>query len=86
MAGAEDYFATLNIHPQAKQGDSVLVVFHRGAKAKPGSAPAATVSAPRGLLEWLGKDRCVARFQDLKDAKVKLPALQAIVRQWIAAV
>ncbi|NOT09668.1 MAG: DUF1801 domain-containing protein [Gemmatimonadales bacterium] len=76
------YFATVNIHKKAKMEDVVMIVFHLGAKVKPGVAKPA-IRDPGGMLEWLGKDRAVARFGDLKQVRAEQKALRSIVRQWI---
>ncbi len=78
------YFATINTYRKAKTKDCVLIIFHEGAKVKDSSTPGVTIRDPSGLLEWLAKERCAARFYDLKEVKAKKAALQGIVRQWIA--
>ena len=78
--GSEKYFATANIHPRGKAGEAVLVVLHRGAKAKRGSVK---LKDPEGLIEWLAPDRGAVRFRSVGEARLKAPALQAVVRQWI---
>ncbi len=78
--GEEQYFATANIHTRGREGATVLVVLHRGAKAKAGRV---AVNDPAGLIEWLSPDRGAIRFSSAADVRTKRPALAAIVRQWI---
>ena len=81
--GAQQYFATANIHARGKTGETVLIVLHRGAKAKRGRV---VLEDPKGLVEWLSPDRGAIRFTSLADVRGKTPALQAVLRQWIAQV
>lgn len=74
-----EHFATLKLRP----GATVQVVFHTGAKVKPG-ATAIAIDDPSGLLKWAAPDRCVATFADMRDIQARRGALVAIVRQWIA--
>lgn len=83
LRGAEDYFATLNIHGTGKTADAVLVVLHTGVKARAAGAAGLSIVDPAGLLQWLGKDRGVVRFPNAKMATASQAAFRAIVRQWI---
>ena len=74
----DDYFATAGLHDK----DVVRVVFHRGARPK-GGAKAMRIADPAGLLEWHARDRCSAKFYNMKDVKAKAAELRNIVRQWI---
>ena len=76
------HFATVNINLRTAR-DSVLIIFHQGAKVKDKSQPGPAINDPGGLLEWLGKERCAAKFHDVKEVRAKKSALQDIVRQWI---
>lgn len=76
----EQYFATANIHARGKTGETVLLVLHRGAKAKPGRVK---VDDPEGLIEWLAADRGTVRFHSEVEVRLRASALQAVVRQWI---
>lgn len=78
------YFATININTRTGTRDCVQVIFHLGAKVKDNSTPGLAIADPDGLLEWLAKERCAAKFHDSKEVRAKKPALQNIVRQWIA--
>ena len=73
-----EHFATLKLHPPK----AVQVVFHTGAKVKPGAKPL-DIDDPSGLLKWAAPDRAVATFPNMKDVKAHKAALVAIVRQWL---
>lgn len=75
-----EYFATT--HLRAKEG--IGIVLHLGAKVK--DVGELAIEDPEGLLEWLAKDRAMVKFADMADVRVKRPAFEAIVRQWIAHV
>jgi hypothetical protein len=77
-----EYFATTHLRSKAGLG----LVLHLGAKARALPAGGLVVSDPTGLLKWLGKDRAQAEFRDSNDLRNKLPALQALLRQWITHV
>ena len=59
------------------------LILHLGAKVTAATAKAFQIADPKGLLEWLVKDRCLVTFLDGKDTQAKRAALQAILRQWI---
>jgi hypothetical protein len=61
----------------------VQVIFHRGAKAKPGEN-SRYVEDPSGILEWITNDRCIARFGDMQDIAMKKGALRKVVAQWVS--
>ena len=75
-----EYFATT--HLRAKDG--IALVLHLGAKVR--DIASVSVADPHELLNWLAKDRAMISFCDRKDVEVRAPALQAILRQWIAYV
>jgi hypothetical protein len=81
--GREQYFATANIHARGKAAETLLIVLHRGARAKSGRV---VLQDPAGLVEWLSPDRGAIRFTSLAEVRRKTPALQAVLRQWIAQV
>jgi hypothetical protein len=81
--GDGEFFATVNIHPPGKANQNVLVIMHRGAKARAGSV---RVADPSGLLEWLGADRAAIRLANASAVRKARPALQALVREWIGQV
>lgn len=72
-----EWFATYNL---PKQG--ARLVLHLGAKAKD---VALKLDDPRGLLAWRGGERAIITFTDGADLEEKLPAVKALVKQWIAA-
>lgn len=75
-----EYFATF--HLRAKAG--VALILHLGAKRRALPADGLGIDDPQGLLQWLGEDRALASFADAADARARIPALQAVLRQWIA--
>jgi hypothetical protein len=78
--GGESYFATVNVHTRGKTAPSVLLVLHRGAKAR---STRMSISDPTSLLEWLGTERAVVHFGSRPEVRARRAALQAIVREWI---
>jgi hypothetical protein len=74
----QEYFATLRL----RNTQAVQVILHLGAKVK--QTPKVTIDDPRGLLEWLAKDRATVKFTDMQEIKTNGNAFQDIVRQWIA--
>jgi hypothetical protein len=77
-----EYFATTNLRTKTGVG----LVLHFGAKVRAVAAGKDTIRDPEGLLKWLAQDRATIIFADDEDLRAKTPALQAIVRQWIAHV
>lgn len=75
----DEYFATM--HLRAKQG--IGLILHRGAKVREGTLQ---VADPDGLLAWLAPDRAVCHFSDPAHVLAQTPALQALLRRWIAEV
>src|SRR5262245_40754128 len=73
------WFATANVRGK----DSVMVVFHMGAKVKDNSTAGATIEDTSGLLEWAAKERALARFSGVEDFNAKQPAFKAVVTQWV---
>jgi hypothetical protein len=61
-----------SFYPKTRTHASLM--FHRGAE----------LDDPDGLLEGEGDVSRVARFLDADDLDAKRPALQALIRQWIA--
>ena len=72
-----EYFAT--IHRRTKSG--VGVVLHLGAAARNNAGM--PIDDPRGLLQWLAKDRAMVTFGDAADVLARGPAFERIVRPWI---
>ena len=73
------WFATANVRAK----DSVMVVFHMGAKVKDNSTAGMKIDDKAGLLEWAAKERAVARFSSLEDFNAKQSAFKAVVSQWV---
>ena len=76
--GYADDRVTFNLRSE----DEVVLIFHRGAKAKGGTRP--KVADPAGLLEWLAPDRAVAKLSPAK-AKAKKAAIATLAAAWIRA-
>jgi hypothetical protein len=74
-----EYFATFN--PRARE--FVQVIFHQGAKAKDNGPEGLKIDDDSGLLEWLAKDRCSAKFYNMEDIASKKASLRSVVNQWI---
>ena len=75
-----EYFATF--HLRAKRG--IVLILHLGAKARELPADGLRIDDPNDLLAWLGRDRAQVAFDDDAGARARIPALQALLRQWIA--
>lgn len=75
-----EYFATT--HLRAKTG--IALILHLGAKVR--DVPSVPVDDPQGLLSWLAKDRAMVSFAGLDELRAQAPALQALIRRWIAFV
>lgn len=76
----KEYFATAGLRPKE---DFVRLVLHKGAKVKGNTTQGMRIADPGGMLEWHDKERCSAKFHDVKEVKSKSAALADIVRQWI---
>lgn len=78
-----DDFATMNL--RVKPGDDhVRLILHTGAKVKVTSVR--QVADPTGLLTWLADDRGVVTFTSEEDLARRTPALQDLLRAWMAYV
>lgn len=77
-----EYFATFNLRGKA----GLMLILHLGAKARELPDGGLGIDDPEGLLTWLGKDRAQVLFPDAGDVRKRIPALQAILRQWIRCV
>ncbi|MBT9500921.1 MAG: DUF1801 domain-containing protein [Burkholderiaceae bacterium] len=75
-----EYFATT--HLRAKTG--IALILHLGAKVR--DIPSVPVDDPQGLLSWLAKDRAMIGFAGMAELRAQAPALQALIRRWIAFV
>ena len=77
-----EYFATTHLRSKAGLG----LILHLGAKVRALPEGGVRIDDPTALLKWLGKDRAQVEFGSLADLDARLPALQAVLRQWIAHV
>lgn len=77
-----EYFATTNLRARAGIG----VILHLGARSRDLPPGGIAIADPEGLLRWLGKDRAMVEFADVKDLKAKGAAFRAVLRQWITHV
>jgi hypothetical protein len=68
--GYKDYLVTFNLH--ARQ--HVHLVFHNGA----------ILNDESGLLQGRYPDRRMAYFTSMKDVSARRPALEAVIKAWIA--
>lgn len=73
------WFATANVRAK----DSVIVVFHMGAKVRDNSTAGMRIDDKAGVLDWAAKERAISRFRDLKDFNAKRAAFKSVVSQWI---
>jgi len=74
-----EYFATTNLRVKTGVG----LVLHLGAKTRELPADGVVIDDPENLLKWVGKDRALVEFRTAEEVKSKLPALQAVLRQWL---
>lgn len=74
-----EYFATT--HLRGRTGFSLIL--HLGAKARALPAGGLNIADPTGLLKWLGPDRAQVTFATSADFTARLPALQAVLRDWV---
>jgi hypothetical protein len=77
--GAEDR-VTMKIQPPKQ----IQLVFHRGAKVKE-QPKEKLVQDASGVLVWKENDRAIAAFKNRQAVEAGREALEAIVRDWIAA-
>jgi hypothetical protein len=77
----KEWFATFNLRAR----DSVQLIFHLGAKARP-DLKAFKIADPKRLMKWLGKDRALVTLGAGRDIPANRAALEAIVRAWIRIV
>ncbi len=73
------HFATFHLRAR----DSIGIIFHLGAKVRDTAVTGIKISDPESLLEWLGNDRAMVKFYDLKDIETKKLAFVNIIQQWI---
>ena len=76
----EDDRITFNL----SRKDSLLLIFHRGAKAKKVKFSKPILNNHLDLLEWPAHDRAVMKFRSAEDVKKLKGKLKTIVKDWIA--
>lgn len=74
----KEWFATINLRAR----ESVQVIFHLGAKTR-ADLKAFKLADPKGLIQWLGKDRALVTLGAGRDIPANRKSLEAIVRAWI---
>ena len=78
-----EYFGTLNLRGRGGKAEQVWLILHTGAKGSEKAKGGMTIPDPEGILEWLGKDRAVVKFEDVEDVRAKKGALEGVLREWI---
>lgn len=71
---------TFNLH----KAHMVMVIFHRGAKAKDSKGKENLFGDTTALLEWLSPDRAVAKFTGLEELKAKEGHFKRTVKKWLS--
>lgn len=67
------------------KNDSILLIFHRGAKVKDNKSKEPLFKDTTGLLQWLAPDRAVIKIQSIEEVADKKASLKKVVKQWLAA-
>lgn len=63
--------------------DSVLLIFHRGAKASKIKFSKPILTRNADMLEWPANDRAIMKFKSYEDVTQNKEKLRAIVKEWI---
>lgn len=63
--------------------DAILLIFHRGAKAKKVASKSPILKANAALLEWPAPDRGILKFKSMNDVGALKSQLKTIVKEWI---
>jgi hypothetical protein len=71
---------TFNLHGK---GDSFLLVFHCGAKAKEDGSKTPLFSDETGLLHWVTGSRATVKFTSKEDIAAKQAALENVIVKWL---
>ena len=74
-----EYFATTHLRSKVGLG----LVLHLGAKVRALPEGGVGIDDPEGILKWLAPDRATVDFSSAADLQAKLPALLAVLRQWL---
>jgi hypothetical protein len=70
---------TFNIN----RSGTVLLIFHRGAKAKDRNGVGRLIEDSTGLLNWITDDRATVELANNADAEAAAPQITQLVREWI---
>ena len=74
-----EYFATTHLRSKVGLG----LVLHLGAKVRAQPEGGVVIDDPEGILKWLAADRATVELRSADDLQAKLPALRAVLRQWL---
>jgi hypothetical protein len=70
---------TFNLHNK----EYVMLVFHKGAKAKSSTNKEPLFKDDSGMLEWVASDRAVLKLLSIAEVKSKSEQLKKLVNHWI---
>ncbi|MBA4056695.1 MAG: hypothetical protein C0490_18420 [Marivirga sp.] len=70
---------TFNLHNK----EYVMLVFHKGAKAKSSAGQQPLFKDDSGLLEWVANDRAVLKLVNIQDVNSKEKHLKDLFIRWI---
>lgn len=71
---------TFNLHGK---GDSFLLVFHCGAKAKEDGSKTPIFADETGLLNWVTGSRATVKFTSKEDIAAKQTVLITVIGKWL---
>lgn len=63
--------------------DSLLLVFHCGAKVKERTSKEPLFEDTTGLLEWATSDRATIKLTDMEDVAAKIEKLVEVINKWL---
>jgi hypothetical protein len=63
--------------------DSLLLIFHRGAKATKMKFAKPILTKNTDILEWPANDRAVMKFKNMMEVNQNKETLRSIVKEWI---
>jgi hypothetical protein len=63
--------------------DAILLIFHRGAKAKQIRSKSPILKANVDLLDWPAPDRAIMKFKSMNEVRGLKSNLITIVKDWI---
>ena len=70
---------TFNLHNK----QYVMLVFHKGAKAKSNTSKGPLFKDDTGMLEWVANDRAVLKITSIAEVNSKSQQLKKLVNHWI---